>query len=270
MVNSKIDWTDDTWSIITGCYHKCPYCYARRIANRFVSRKGYELVEPETYHIHSPNGAEICEINEQPYYINDKGETYKCAYPHGFKPTIHRYRMTEYYNKKGRNIFVGSMADIFGEWVPSRWIREVFNACEKAPQHNYLFLTKNPQRYIELAKYGELPMADNMWYGTTVTKKDDIYAYFARDYRWKWFLSIEPLHEELGIFGTNGLNIPHWVIIGAETGNRKDKVIPKREWIESIVNQCRTYRIPVFMKSSLAEIWGEELIQEFPPELKHE
>lgn len=86
----------------------------------------------------------------------------------------------------------------------------------------------------------------------------------------KWFLSIEPIHEELGIFGTNGLNIPHWVIIGAETGNRKDKVIPKREWIESIVNQCRTYRIPVFMKSSLAEIWGEELIQEFPPELRHE
>jgi len=30
-----INWTDVTWNPITGCLHGCPYCYARRIAERF-------------------------------------------------------------------------------------------------------------------------------------------------------------------------------------------------------------------------------------------
>lgn len=59
-----------------------------------------------------------------------------------------------------------------------------------------------------------------------------------------------------------------WVIVGAETGKRKDKVIPKREWIEKLLELCRKADIPVFMKSSLADIWGEPLIQEFPEGLK--
>lgn len=61
-----------------------------------------------------------------------------------------------------------------------------------------------------------------------------------------------------------------WVIIGAETGNRKGKVIPKKEWIESIVASCIENNVPIFMKNSLKEIWGEELIQEFPKELTND
>lgn len=131
MEKTKIDWCDSTFNPITGCYHKCSYCYARGITNRFASRRGCRLIEPETYHIHTEDGRDLIEINEQPYYFNDDTEErYMCAYPHGFTPTIHRYRMTEYKDKqRPRNIFVGSMADIFGEWVPDRWIKEVFNAC---------------------------------------------------------------------------------------------------------------------------------------------
>ena len=33
--NTKIDWCDATWNPVTGCYHRCEYCYARRIAERF-------------------------------------------------------------------------------------------------------------------------------------------------------------------------------------------------------------------------------------------
>ena len=32
---TKIDWCDSTWNPVTGCLHDCPYCYARRIAERF-------------------------------------------------------------------------------------------------------------------------------------------------------------------------------------------------------------------------------------------
>ena len=101
------------------------------------------------------------------------------------------------------------------------------------------------------------------------------------------FLSVEPLHGEIRIDkikptgtdcilnfltgqqswvtagDTNGKRIK-WVIIGAETGNRKGKVIPKREWIESIVAACRAASVPVFLKNNLVDIWGEPLIQEFP------
>ena len=52
-----------------------------------------------------------------------------------------------------------------------------------------------------------------------------------------------------------------------KTGKRKDKVAPKREWIEKLVYLCKKAEIPIFMKSSLAEIWGEQLIQEFPEQL---
>jgi protein gp37 len=55
-----------------------------------------------------------------------------------------------------------------------------------------------------------------------------------------------------------------WIIIGAETGNRKDKVILQREWIENIVAACREAGTPVFMKNSLTKVWGEPLIQEYP------
>ncbi len=269
MDKTKIEWADSTWNPITGCRHKCPYCYARGIANRFVSRKGCHLVEPETYKL-GDDGSETYEINEQPYYVDDEtGKQYKCAYPHGFVPTLHRYRMEEYRNKKRqRNIFVGSMADIFGEWVSDRWIREVFNACEKVPQHNYLFLTKNPGRYMELHHYGELPLRDNMWYGTTVTDPDTEYMGQDGQYEFHTFLSVEPILADFGELSEKSY-IPEWIIVGAETGSRKDKVIPRREWIENIVEQCRKYNIPVFMKKSLTDIWGEELIQEFPEALIH-
>ena len=82
------------------------------------------------------------------------------------------------------------------------------------------------------------------------------------------FLSVEPILADFGELSEKSY-IPEWIIVGAETGSRKDKVIPRREWIENIVEQCRKYNIPVFMKPSLTDIWGEELIQEFPKALIH-
>ena len=49
-----------------------------------------------------------------------------------------------------------------------------------------------------------------------------------------------------------------------ETGNRKDKVVPKREWIEGVVEQAKALGKPVFMKDSMKPIWGDDIITEFP------
>lgn len=249
MEKTKIEWTDSTWNPVTGCCHKCPYCYARNIARRFSGGGVLKY------------GARV--VLNDPVIIDGK----RAAYPYGFKPTFHRYRLKEYRESKGRNIFVCSMADLFGAWVPDCWIQEVFDECLAAPQHNYIFLTKNPARYIQLAKAGKLPQHNNFWYGSSVTGPHDEYSWF--DEKYHWFLSVEPLLENLGEMDETALK-PKWIIIGAETGRRAGKVVPALEWIESIVNQCRKYKIPVFMKDSLADIWPHSLICEYPEELRKE
>ncbi|NBH24670.1 DUF5131 family protein [Lachnospiraceae bacterium] len=243
MNKTKIDWCDSTWNPVTGCLHGCEYCYARGIANRFGCHA-------------TPDDKVSVVIH--PWEDSETGR--KLPYPYDFSPTLHKYRLNEYEGKKGRNIFVCSMADLFGKWVPDSWIEEVFKACEKAPQHNYIFLTKNPWRYADLAKKGILPKRKNMWYGYSYTGQEHEAKGWWND-EYNIFISMEPLLDNICT------TLSKWIIIGAETGRRKDKVIPKREWVEEIVESCKKKSIPVFMKSSLADIWGEPLIQEFPKEL---
>lgn len=252
MDNTKIDWADMTWNPVTGCLHGCPYCYAAGTARRFGGVDGgqgmvYELEEPmET--------------------TRPDGKRTQAPYPFRFAPTFHRYRLDQPAKKvRPRNIFVCSMADLFGAWVPTRWIVEVLDACMAAPQHNYLFLTKNPERYVQLDKLALLPRRDNFWYGTTVT--DAAAPYFiSGDVR--TFYSIEPMLGPL-FPGWNGLDGADWVIVGAETGNRRDKVTPKREWVEQLAEVCRLEDVPLFMKENLAPVWGEDLIREMPEALSH-
>lgn len=56
----------------------------------------------------------------------------------------------------------------------------------------------------------------------------------------------------------------HWIIVGAETGNRKDKIEPKAEWIEQVIKQADHWHLPIFMKDNLKPYWHGELRQEFP------
>ncbi len=248
MDKTKIDWCDSTWNPVTGCFHECKYCYARKIAERFGGKQKYADIFVENEPVKENNGKTL-------------------AYPHSFSPTFHIYRLNDYIAKKGRNIFVCSMADLFGDWVPGSWIEEVFSACEKSPQHNYMFLTKNPERYFVLHQEGKLLKGDNIWYGSTLT--DPAMGVFFGGDVYNTFLSIEPILQPFGKIPNAGDKyLPGWVIVGAETGRRKEKVIPKREWLEEILEDCRRYGIPLFMKSSLADIWGEPLVQEFPEKLK--
>ena len=100
-----------------------------------------------------------------------------------------------------------------------------------------------------------------MWYGVSQTGEEKLNLIYLEQ-RVNFFVSAEPLLKPISvIFGD-------WVIVGAETGRRKDKITPKREWIENMVSDCKKYDIPIFMKSSLADIWGEPLIQEFPKQLR--
>lgn len=245
MEKTKIEWAESTWNPVTGCYHDCPYCYARTMVHRFG--------DPDMKHAKSIELDAPCA----------GGDGKRKAYPTGFTPTLHRYRLSDYEKKAGRTIFVCSMADLFGEWVPDYWIEEVFEACERAPQHRYLFLTKNPARYMELAKAGKLPAKDNMWYGTTATTPDEEFFWGGA---WHTFVSIEPiLRDYSGEIGQMCDTFAQWVIVGAETGRRKDKVTPEASWIREITKTCITKNICLMMKESLLPIVGEEnMFRELP------
>ena len=271
---TKIDWADSTWNPVTGCLHGCEYCYARRIAERF-SCEGQTLDAPaELQRVWlQDSGADLrkngCHVLRYPVRLKDNGRI--CPYPFGFAPTFHRYKLDEPQQwKKPRTIFVCSMADLFGEWVPDEWIIEVLNACREAPQHRYLFLTKNPERYDRLEDAGIITDQDqNFWLGSTVTDecRDKLHYNFAlhtfqscEPMLAPWPPAQEPNQRYKGAW-------PEWVIFGAETGNRKGKVIPEKAWIDNAVQMCRNVGAKVFMKESLREIMGDDFRQEYPWEV---
>lgn len=244
--STKIDWCDATWNPVTGCLNDCPYCYARRIAERFGGvylKCGDGFIELDSPHTRLDNG----QIN---------------PYPYGFVPTFHRYRLDEPLQwAKPKKVFVCSMADLFGEWVPGAWISDVFEACENAPWHKYLFLTKNPKRY-ELLCSGHTPI--NWWFGWTLTGPNP-YGPIKTHHATRTFISIEPLLVPLRPQSVYGVD---WVIIGAETGSRKEKVYPEKEWVMEIADLCEKSHVPVFMKESLRYTVGQDFRQEWPEDLR--
>ena len=133
--------------------------------------------------------------------------------------------------KEPSKIFVCSLADLFGDWVPESWINKVLLMVYDNPQHTFQFLTKNPHRYLEF----DFP--DNCWLGTTITgknHKDDLLRllWLSDDFnkKNKRFVSIEPL---LGKINQGDiLNNFDLVIVGAMTGPKA--IVPKKEWIDSI------------------------------------
>ena len=259
---TKIDWCDSTWNPVTGCFHECNYCYARRIAERFGGAS--ETHNNECCHEcqWETEADGTIHVLDEPLY--DPDMLRNAPYPFEFDPTFHRYRLDEPARwTKPRTIFVCSMADLFGDWVPDEWIKQVFDACAKAPQHRYLFLTKNPKRYVDLYRKGIMRVEDNFWYGSTVTDGDTLFYYsMMPDGNPKTFVSVEPILKPFGEFLIG--ETADWIIVGAETGNRKGKVVPEKAWIMEVSEACKRDKVPLFMKESLRGIMGDDFRQELP------
>lgn len=278
MNKSKIEWCDYTWNPVTGCLHGCGYCYARRIVKRFSDW------------CFLPGGRPVVDDNEKiggllhdikrPYTKNfpDEGGPIQ-PYPFGFEPSFHRYSLDEPKQKaKGVKIFVSSMGDLFGDWVPDEWIDEVMKAITKAPQHQYLFLTKNPSRYWDyvFGSMNEIPPEYDfskvkMMFGTTVTKQEYVEQLLHYNGDMIDFLSVEPLLGEIDLQEILEMQpccmeekSIKWIIVGAQTG--PGAVQYKPEWVQSIIGQARAARVPIFLKDNLK--WPEK-IQELPDGLCH-
>ncbi len=267
MNRSKIEWCDHTWNPITGCRHGCPYCYARTMAARFAGDVRLNLMAKQDYSTQeAADGSGTVYVLDKPM-LNETGNA--LVYPFGFEPTYHRYRMDMLDRlKMGNNIFVGAMADVFGAWVPDEWIKQIFDVCMEHPIHNYLFLTKYPERYIQ---YGVPTEQENLWYGTTITCDSDTDRIVSLIIDARTFVSIEPLQGRISKENIKAIcRIADWIIIGAETGRNKNKIRPEIGWIKEIVAEADKAKKPVFMKDSLNLITGEEnMRRDFPEQLRY-
>ena len=221
--NESVDWAQWTWNPVTGCHHGCNYCYAREIAN---------------------------------------SDRMASAYPYKFDPVFHPSRLTAPIRQKppqdnsdprSQNIFACSMADLFGRWVPTEWILQVFDIVDQCPEWNFLFLTKFPQRLKEINDTLE-GFPDNAWMGTTVDTQARVRvaekAFSQIQAKVKW-LSCEPLLEDLNF---NSLDMFNWVVIGGQSAsyfNGTPAVQPEWEWVENLWNQSRFSGCKIYWKENL-------------------
>lgn len=197
-----------------------------------------------------PNGCEYCyarKLNMRFKWVKDWS-----------KPQFFPERLKDLYSKKPKSIFMDSMSDV-GFWE-REWGNEVFKAMESNPQHNYIFLTKQqkyPSGFHAIWSLRDCYRLKNIFIGTSIDRNGQY------DPAWHYdFISIEPILEPIDLSSIRYSLYTRLVIIGAETGNRKGKVTPKKEWIDNIVKACDLKGVRVFMKESLRKIMGREFRQD--------
>jgi protein gp37 len=119
---TKIEWTDFTWNVVTGCTRVsegCRHCYIDRTPPFRMARRRFD----------GPEMGATTGVVLHPERLD--------------KPL----RM-----RKPRLVFVNSLADLFHDEVPDRFIAEVFNAMGASPQHSYQILTKRHARMRSLLR----------------------------------------------------------------------------------------------------------------------
>jgi protein gp37 len=230
-----ISWAAWSWNPVTGCLHGCDYCYARAIAT---------------------------------------DERYSSAYPAGFTPLFHHERLDAPSNTvipaarrddpAYQRVFVCSMADLYGRWVPDEWISKVHASMCANPRWQYITLTKVPARYVGL----EMP--PGAWVGTSVDEQKRVRiaedAFRKIDgVAVKW-LSLEPLREPLEF---TDLSVFDWVVIGAQTETRQPDghvpaFAPPFEWVAHIVVQALDAGCRVHLKPNLRTAPGMEWLDQYP------
>ncbi len=173
-----------------------------------------------------------------------------------FAPTWIEGNFAKPFPKKPSRIFVNSMSDICF-WRPE-WLAAVLGKILLNPQHTFIFLSKDYQVYYRW----EFP--PNCWLGLTVTNQSDVYNLLSNlPGTLHSFLSIEPVLGPIDVESLLNRGLA-WIIVGAETGNRRERVVPELAWLQGIYDFAREHGIPLFFKDSLRSLWPGELPREFP------
>jgi len=245
MKDSKIRWTDDTWNAVTGCEEispGCDNCYARVIAEKFRGT----------------------------------------AFPRGFEPHYKPHKLDEPRRKRAPSrFFVNSLSDMhLPAWTTDQ-IDSMYDVMAETPKHDFLVLTKRPQRMASyflgtadqpgwLERRGLDAVPPQIWLGTTIEL--DKYAFRADHLRripaTVRFVSAEPLLGPLPSLDLNGIS---WVIVGGESGNNSSNFRPMDlAWATDLWHRCQAAGVAFFGKqdsgrrTELNPGFLGELVEEFP------
>ena len=133
---SAIEWTDATWNPIIGCSivsPGCINCYAMKMAARIELMNSTAGMRPSVAH--------------PTHYAGTTQRSKVGAVWTGKVALAPDHILTQPLRwKRGRNIFVNSMGDLFHESVPDEWIDKVFAVMALCPQHTFQVLTKRAER----------------------------------------------------------------------------------------------------------------------------
>lgn len=203
---------------MTGCSHVsegCDHCYAETIANKFRG----------------------------------------VAFPNGFEPTYKPGKLRDPARwREPRRIFVNSMSDVHHPDFTVEQIDSVYDAMRETDRHDYLVLTKRPQRMAAyvldwLKRRGLERVPPQVWLGTTIESNRFVWRanHLRRipvDVR---FLSCEPLLGPLPDLDLAGIG---WVIAGGESGpGWRDMDL---DWARDLRDRCLDEDIAYFFKQSAA------------------
>lgn len=206
----------------------------------------------------------------------------QAAYPHGFE---HHYwnpeRLKEYARVKDRcGVFVDSMSDIFGAWVPRDQIEAVMDAARDAHWHVFQSLTKNAKRLLSFVD----TFPENWWIGVSSPPDFMFGKPLSEPQRRKMFmdtlcvlsaiklakpkltvwLSLEPITIDAGQLMAEYAELtafrPDWLIIGAAS-NGKRHYQPEKRLVENVHGFAGEYTIPIFHKENLDWL---DVRREFP------
>jgi len=258
---SKIQWTDKTENPI-------------------------RVAEGGHYCIKLSPGCKFCyseAMNRNPWFKGN-GEPYRVR-PEGHPEMTLNVDMLQKWGRmrKPKKIFVGSMTDIAGEWVPDWMIFVLFHAMAGSSNQTFQILTKRTERMAEVARDwlgynvdGIDTLPSNIWLGMSAENQQCL------DRRLFWlikaaaqmrFLSLEPLlgpvvfpdcDSDTALMMQN--DNPHqilepmdyvdWVIIGGESGPNARPM--DLAWVIDILAQCRAANIPAFVKQ-LGSHWAKRV-----------
>ena len=142
---------------------------------------------------------------------------------HGFDTRFKPHKLDDPRRwRRPRRIFTNSMSDVFHADFTDDQIRQVFDVMAGVERHDFLLLTKRPQRMARfvpawLESTGRTRVPLNIWLGVSI--ESDRYVWRA-----DWlrgidvpvrFLSCEPLLGPLPSLDLTGIA---WVIVGGESG----------------------------------------------------
>ena len=270
---SKIEWTDETWNVITGCTQispACKNCYAKAMTKRL---QGMAKKEMESKIRCKECGARMMNDNSKGVircfcgFCEDKVYSFKAPkYYYGWDKVIfHTDMLGHIFDKSkypsGSKVFVNSMSDTFHHEVSYSHLKMLFNVMGARSDVTFQVLTKREMRmYAFLTEHSEL-LTPNIWIGVTaenqemVDKRIDWLVYTKKEIKRfankdiKIFVSCEPLLEAIDL--SKYINELDRVIVGGERAHKKGRVM-EFEWVKNLYSQCKESKTPFFFKQ-----WGD-------------